>query len=248
MAVHDFRSQRLFIDEPLVPDADISCGTAQSNYLRNVLRLPQGAEILVFNGRQGEWRARVEPHGKRACRLLVVEQHRVQSGGPDLVYLFAPLKHARLDYVVQKATEMGVASLQPVMTERTIAKRVNTERMRLNVIEAAEQCGVLRVPEVCEPRTLEALLADWPTGRILLFADEAADEGSPFAAFDGLERGAPIAVLIGPEGGFSDAERRTLKAASFVRTLSLGPRIMRADTAAVALLTLVNAVVGDWSA
>jgi 16S rRNA (uracil1498-N3)-methyltransferase len=248
MAVHDFRSQRLFIDRRLGVDAMHSCTKDQSNYLRNVLRLNEGDEILVFNGCDGEWRARFAQHGKRDCDLVLIEKFREQTAGPDIAYLFAPLKRTRLDYMVQKATEMGVASLQPVMTTRTVAARVNTERMRANVIEAAEQCGILRIPIVYELTKFAAILANWPTGRTLLFADEAASITSSLAAFDDIDRGAPLAVLIGPEGGFSDEERQLLGTMPDVRTISLGPRIMRADTAAVALLALVNAAVGDWSA
>jgi 16S rRNA (uracil1498-N3)-methyltransferase len=248
MAVHDFRSQRLFIDMPLDVDATHSCTKEQSNYLRNVLRLNEGDEILVFNGRDGEWRARYAQRGKRDCDLALIEQFREQTSGSDIDYLFAPLKRARLDYMVQKATEMGVASLQPVMTARTVAGRVNTARMRANVIEAAEQCGILRIPVVHEPARLDAILSDWPAGRTLVFADEAASITSSLAPFDGIPRGAPISVLIGPEGGFSDDERGLIRSMPDACTISLGPRIMRADTAAVALLALVNATVGDWSA
>jgi 16S rRNA (uracil1498-N3)-methyltransferase len=248
MAVHDFRSQRLFVECALVVDARHACNKQQANYLRNVLRLGAGDELLVFNGRDGEWRAVVEAQGKRDCDLVAVEQFRAQATGPDIDYLFAPLKRGRLDYMVQKATEMGVATMRPVFTQRTVAERVNVERMRANVIEAAEQCGVLRVPEVREPRKLEAMLSDWPDGRTLLFADEGADVCDPIVAFRGLERGAPIAVIIGPEGGFTDHERGLIRSLSQCRTISLGPRIMRADTAAVALLALVNVMVGDWVA
>lgn len=248
MAVHDFRSQRLFVDTALAVGATHTCSKAQTNYLRQVLRLGAGDEILVFNGADGEWLSRLEPRGKRDCDLAIVEQVRPQAAGPDLDYLFAPLKRARLDYMVQKATEMGVASLRPVLTARTVVARVNLERMRQNAIEAAEQCGVLRLPAVAEPGPLAAALDAWPCDRTLFFADEAADVASPLAAFEGLERGAPMAVVIGPEGGFSSSEREMIRALPQTRALSLGPRIMRADTAAVAVLALVNAAVGDWAA
>jgi len=247
MAVHDFRSQRLFVDTPLATDTHYECTKEQSNYLRNVLRIGAGGEILVFNGHDGEWRATLELRGKRGCALAIIEPVRGQMDGPDLHYLFAPLKRARLDYMVQKATEMGVAQLQPIWTEHTNVTRVNGDRMRANVVEAAEQCGVLRLPEVHEPRILASIVAEWPQDRTLFFADEAADIASPLAAFDGLTKGAPVAVIIGPEGGFAEHERRALSAMPQIRALSLGPRIMRADTAAVALLALVNAIVGDWS-
>lgn len=236
---------RLFVDAPLSGDAAIACTPDQANYLVNVLRLGAGAEILVFNGRDGEWRARITEAAKRRCTLACRALTRPQIDGPDVHYVFAPLKHARLDYMVQKATELGVAHLQPVLTRRTIAARVNLERMRANAIEAAEQCGVLRVPSVGEPVKLEALLADWDPSRRLIFCDEGADIASPIDALSGIEPG-PLAVLIGPEGGFDAAERRLLRDKPFTTAISLGPRIMRADTAAVAALALVNATLGDW--
>lgn len=248
MAVHDFRSQRLFVETVLELGATHVCTKDQTNYLRNVLRLSAGDQVLVFNGTDGEWLCHIEPTGKRSCALVVVEQIREQEAGPDLDYLFAPLKRARLDYMVQKATELGVFSLRPVLTERTIVGRVNIQRMRANVVEAAEQCGVLRLPEVHEPNKLASVVAAWPAERTLFVADEAADVSSPLAAFDGIERGAPAAVIIGPEGGFSNLERQLLRNMPRSRVLSLGPRIMRADTAAVALLALVNAIIGDWAA
>ena len=248
MAVHDFRSQRLFVETVLELGATHVCTKDQANYLRNVLRLSAGDPVLVFNGSDGEWLCHFETSGKRSCALVVVEQIREQKSGPDLDYVFAPLKRARLDYMVQKATELGVFSLRPVLTERTIAGRVNIERMRANVVEAAEQCGVLRLPVVHEPSKLASVVAAWPAERTLFFADEAADVSSPLAAFDGIERGAPAAVIIGPEGGFSNLERQLIRDMPRSRVLSLGPRIMRADTAAVALLALVNAVIGDWAA
>ena len=248
MAVHDFRSQRLYVDTALAANRIHVCNKEQSNYLRNVLRLNVNDEIRVFNGVDGEWLSRLATSGKRGCELIVVERTRAQAIGPDLSYLFAPLKRARLDYMVQKATEMGVASLQPVQTERTIAGRVNGERMRSNVIEAAEQCGILRLPVVHELSKLSAALADWQSDRILFFADEGADVSMPLSVFDGLERGRPAAVIVGPEGGFSEPERHRIRMLPQTRVVSLGPRIMRADTAAVALLALVNATIGDWGA
>lgn len=245
MAESDRTAQRLFLEAPLRASARVDCSPEQANYLLNVLRLEAGAEILVFNGRDGEWRARLVDVGKRRCALECIAQVRPQASGPDLHYLFAPLKRARLDYMVQKATEMGVAKLQPVLTRRTIAARVNGERMRANAIEAAEQCGVLRVPEVAAPARLEAVLKGWDEGRTLVFCDEGAEVQSPLAALATLE-GRPVAVLIGPEGGFDPNERVMLREKRFALPISLGPRIMRADTAAVAALALVNAALGDW--
>ena len=245
MAVHDFNSQRLFVDAPLAEGTRAACSPEQASYLRSVLRLADGDEILVFNGRDGEWRARLVAEGKRGAVLEAVELVRAQTGGPDLHYLFAPLKRARLDYMVQKATEMGAARLVPVLTRHTVAERVNLDRMRANTIEAAEQCGILRVPEIAEPVKLSALLDGWDAARTLVFCDEAAEQASPIAALSSRAAG-PLAVLIGPEGGFSPDERAMIRDVPEAIALSLGPRIMRADTAAVAALALVNAVLGDW--
>jgi 16S rRNA (uracil1498-N3)-methyltransferase len=245
MAIRDFRAQRLFVDADLKAGALIPCGPDRANYLRNVLRLGASEEILVFNGRDGEWRARLSELGKRRCILELLQQERAQESGPDLDYLFAPLKRARLDYMVQKATELGVARLRPVVTRRTVAERVNLDRMRANVIEAAEQCGILRLPDVLEPDSLERVLAGWGASRPLVFCDEGAEVKNPLAALSAVPRG-PVAVLLGPEGGFSAEERTLLLAKPYTVRLSLGPRVMRADTAAVAALALVNAVIGDW--
>ncbi len=225
--------------------ASVACSAEQANYLRNVLRLEGGDPILVFNGRDGEWRAELAEAGKRAAVLLVGAQVRGQEAGPDVDYLFAPLKRARLDYLVQKATEMGVARLKPVLTRRTTPERVNMQRMHANAVEAAEQCGILRIPELHAPAKLERVVADWDLGRPLLFCDEGAELGDPVAALAKLRPG-PLALLVGPEGGFDETERDLLLSRPFVTRLSLGPRILRADTAAVAALALVNAVLGDW--
>lgn len=246
MAIHDFTSERLFLDAPLRAGDRVVLTADQANYLLNVLRLEAGAELLAFNGRDGEWRARLERPAKRTASLEVLAKVREQTGGPDIDYLFAPLKRARLDYMVQKAVELGVARLAPVITRRTIAERINLARMRANAIEAAEQCGVLRLPEIAEPQRLEAALASWEPTRPLVVCDEAAPIASPTAALAALPVGARVGVLVGPEGGFAPEERAALNAHPFVVAISLGPRIMRADTAAVAALALVNAVLGDW--
>ncbi|KWT69348.1 Ribosomal RNA small subunit methyltransferase E [Hyphomicrobium sulfonivorans] len=238
-------SIRLFIDAPLSEGVAVACNEDQANYLGNVLRLSAGAEIAIFNGRDGEWRARIAEIRKKRCMLECLERIRPQHDGPDIHYLFAPLKHARLDYMVQKAAELGVAHLQPVITRRTVAARVNLERMRANAIEAAEQCGVLRVPTVGEPLKLEALLAQWPADRQMIFCDEGAEVANPLEALRALAPG-PLAVIVGPEGGFDPTERQALQGCPFTTAISLGPRIMRADTAAVAALALVNATLGDW--
>lgn len=245
MAIHDFNAQRLFVEPDLRASEPVHCTVDQANYLRNVLRLASGAEMLVFNGRDGEWRARLALDGKRGCVLEPIEQVRLQETGSDIHYLFAPLKRARLDYMVQKATELGVAALQPVLTRHTVAERVNLGRMRSNVVEAAEQCGILRVPEIAEPERLDRVLTRWDRSRPLIFCDERAPIQDPIRALSAVRPGG-VGVLIGPEGGFAAEERERLVALPFAVQVSLGPRIMRADTAAVAALALVNAVLGDW--
>ena len=245
MARYDFNAQRLFVEADLAEASTIACSSAQANYLKNVLRLKPGDDILVFNGRDGEWQAEFAQAGKRDASLLVHAQVRPQEGGPDIDYLFAPLKRARLDYLVQKATEMGVARLRPVLTRRTTPERVNSERMRANAVEAAEQCGILRIPQVSEPEKLEQVVAGWDATRPLIFCDEASEERCPFTTLARLQPG-PLALLIGPEGGFDESERALLSSKPFVARISLGPRILRADTAAVAALALVNAILGDW--
>ncbi|GFO83125.1 MAG: ribosomal RNA small subunit methyltransferase E [Methyloceanibacter sp.] len=217
----------------------------RAHYLANVLRLRAGAKVLLFNGVDGEWRARVTAIGKRDMSLVVEDQTRPQETGPDLHYLFAPIKRARVDYMAQKATEMGASLLRPVITRRTIAERVKVERLEANAVEAAEQCGILRVPEVRAPQALEDVLARWDAERLLIFADESAAVTSPLEVL-APHAGSPHAVLIGPEGGFDPEERDMLLRRDFVVPVSLGPRVMRADTAAVACLALVNAVCGDW--
>lgn len=245
MARYDFNAQRLFVEAALAEEVDFACSPEQANYLKNVLRLKPGDPILVFNGRDGEWRAEIAEAGKRGVTLRVGKREREQEGGPDIDYLFAPLKRARLDYMVQKATEMGVARLRPVLTRYTTPDRVNSERMRTNAIEAAEQCGILRIPEVHAPERLENVVAVWDAARPLIFCDEGSEERCPFTALAQLQPG-PLALLVGPEGGFDETERALLASKPFVTRISLGPRILRADTAAVAALALVNAVLGDW--
>jgi len=237
--------QRLFVKSPLGAGTAIALDPDQSHYLANVLRLKLGDEVLVFNGLDGEWRARLTSVTKKAVALTADAQTRAQEAGPDLHYLFAPLKRARVDYMAQKATEMGASLLQPVLTRRTVADRVKLDRLRANAVEAAEQCGILRVPEIREPEALSVLLERWEEDRLLVFADEAAASHSPLEVL-AAQAPRPLAVLIGPEGGFDPQERALLLRQTFVMPLSLGPRIMRADTAAVACLALVNAVLGDW--
>jgi 16S rRNA (uracil1498-N3)-methyltransferase len=243
----DINAPRLFVEAALAAGARIGMERAHANYLLNVLRLRAGDRVLVFNGRDGEWRAELSVEGRKAADLRVAERVREQTSPPDLVYLFAPLKHARLDYMVQKAVEMGVGALRPVFTRRTQASRVNLARMRANVIEAAEQCGVLSIPDLLEETDLVGALRALESDRLLVFCDEEAPSGDPVKAL--AEAGnniAKVAVVIGPEGGFTDEERALVAGHERCVRVSLGPRILRADTAAVAALALVQAVLGDW--
>jgi 16S rRNA (uracil1498-N3)-methyltransferase len=243
----DFNAPRLFVDAPLSAGQTVELERNQSNYLGNVLRLAAGATILVFNGRDGEWQAQIAGR-KRPDSLTIVARTRPQDLLPDIAYVFAPLKHARLDYMVQKAVEMGASSLQPVLTRFTQVSRVNSERMRANVIEAAEQCGILSLAAVAEPVTLDRYLGQRDVARLLVFCDEAADVADPLQAL-AREQAASggVDILIGPEGGFAEEERAILLRQPRNVRLSLGPRVLRADTAGVAALALVQAVLGDWA-
>jgi 16S rRNA (uracil1498-N3)-methyltransferase len=245
MPHYDFRTPRVYLDTPLSEGHAVSFDRAQANYLLNVLRLKPGDTLLLFNGRDGEWQARLAGTGKRAPTAVIGERMREQPRPSDLHFLFAPLKHARLDYLVQKAVEMGAARLQPVITRHTQVARVNLDRMRANVIEAAQQCGILTMPEVAEPVTFKAAVGQ--ADRLLVFCDEDAEVKDPVAALAAAARaGLPLAVLIGPEGGFAEEERDALLKRPNVVRIALGPRILRADTAAVAALALVQTVLGDW--
>ena len=249
MARYDFRTPRLFIDAPLAAGAEVALHEGQANYLFNVLRLAPGDALLAFNGRDGEWRGELLRPGKRRAALIAREMTRAQTQPADLHYLFAPLKAARLDYMVQKAVECGVSRLQPVITRHTQAARVNVERMAANAIEAAEQCGILTIAQAHAPLPLDRALAALDDARMLVFCDEDADTRDPVAALSPMRgAGAPVslAVLVGPEGGFAQEERAQILARGNVVRLALGPRILRADTAAVAALALVQSVLGDW--
>ena len=235
---------RLHLDAELGPSRDIGLPREQAHYLTGVLRLEPGDPVSVFNARDGEWLAYLTTVSKKSSALRCERRLSDVKPPPDIDYIFAPLKHARLDYVVQKATELGVRRLRPVITSRTIAERVNLERMTANVIEAAEQCNLVFVPEVHEPVKLEKLLQGWEPGRALVYCDEKAVIANPLEALKSLKP--PAAILIGPEGGFTDGEKSLLKSLDYVTAISLGPRIMRADTAAVAALTLLQASLGDW--
>lgn len=243
----DFTARRLFVDANLSAGTQFALTREQANYLVNVLRLGEGDGLLAFNGRDGEWRVRLGGGTRKAPLLECVDRVRPQPNAGDLWYLFAPLKSARLDYMVQKAVEMGVSRLVPVLTRRTQVARVNLDRMRANAIEAAEQCGILRLPEVAVAAPLEKTLSQWPAGRMLIFCDEDAESANPLPALTALPRQTPKAVLIGPEGGFDPAERALLARIPGSVRISLGPRILRADTAAVAALALVQAAAGDFS-
>ncbi|MGV3492088.1 MAG: 16S rRNA (uracil(1498)-N(3))-methyltransferase [Devosia sp.] len=238
---------RLFVEAALSTGAAIELGKDQSNYIGNVLRMREGGEIVLFNGRDGAWLAKITHAGKKAVTLEAVEQAAPQTPPSDLWFGFAPLKVGRLDYLVQKATEMGAGTIQPIITQFTQA-RTRRDKLEAYALEAAEQCEILTLPAIGPETQLSELLAHWRGAhglRRLIFADEAAASASPVDTISGL-KGLPIGLLIGPEGGFSDAERDLLLAQDFVVPISLGPRILRADTAAVAALALIQANIGDW--
>ncbi len=245
MARTDFTTPRLCLDDDLAPGVSLPLAAEAANYLVNVLRLKTGARVLVFNGRDGEFAASLTGERKRAA-LFINEKLREQEFPPAIDYLFAPLKHARLDYMAQKAVEMGARALRPVLTQRTQATRVNIERLEANAREACEQCGVIWRPVVAAPAPLDAALAAWPAERLLIFCDEDAPLANPLDALARAPDAPGVGLLIGPEGGFTDAERAAIGRAPNVLRLSLGPRILRADTAAVAALALIQSRFGDW--
>ena len=232
---------RLFVDQRLAQDADLRLEGPPANYLGNVLRLQAGAAVKLFDDRTGEWLAQIVEAGRKRVSLTVVRHLRPREPVPDLWLLFAPIKRGRIDWLVEKATELGAARLAPVLTQRTIVERLNLERLRAHCIEAAEQCDRTALPEMSEPERLEKVLRAWPDERILYFADEAG--GLPLArtAVPGA-----AAILIGPEGGFTEAEREAIRSIPAARAISLGPRILRADTAAVAAMAVWMSAAGDW--
>ena len=229
---------RLFVDEALGAGRSV---TVDGNYLASVLRLGTGDQVKLFDDRSGEWLAEIQEAGKRRVSLLVGAHLRPREPVPDLWLLFAPIKRGRIDWLVEKATELGIARLVPVITRRTIVDRLNLDRLRAHAIEAAEQCERTALPDLAAPAKLEAVLRDWPEGRALYFADEGG--GEPFAP--AAARG-PAAILIGPEGGFTDEEREAISGFPFAKPVSLGPRILRADTAALAAIALWMSAAGDW--
>ena len=237
--------QRLYVAADLAAGTVVTADDKQAHYLRNVLRLSAGAPLLVFNGRDGEWRAVLDSVSKKQVTLLVEEKARAQAAGGDIWLLVAPVKKERLDYLAQKATEMGAARLLPVITRRTQGGRVNRDKLVANTIEAAEQCNIMRLPDVAEAARLDEVLAGWPDDRALIFCDEEAPAGTGAAELEAL-RGRKLALLIGPEGGFDEAERAALAARADTLSLSLGPRILRTDTAVVAALALIQSRLGDW--
>lgn len=238
---------RLYVPHDLAPGAELALDEGQSRYLAAVMRQAVGSEVAVFNGRHGEWLARVAQVGKRTVVLTAVSQARPQHVGPDLDLLIALVKRARLETIVEKAAELGAARVRPVITERTNADHTNVSRLQAIATEAAEQTGRLDVPTVLEPVKLDRLIGEWETDRRLMFCDEGGDAAPVLQAMAGGQ-GGPWAILIGPEGGFSAAERGRLRDLSFATPVSLGPRILRADTAAISAMTLWQAAVGDWAA
>ena len=235
---------RLYVDAPLGAGQAVPLNEGQANYLFNVMRLTVGAQVFLFNGQQGAWRAEVAQAGKRSGVLICAQETAPQVMPPDLWLLFAPLKKARTDFIVEKAVEMGAARICPVQTQFTNAERLRPEKLTAHAIEAAEQCGATFVPPVDALRPLDKVLATWPKGRMLFWADEAlAGQTQPITG----PKGVASALLIGPEGGFSDAEKSRLRALPYVRPFALGPRILRAETAAVAALTLWQMQMGDWT-
>lgn len=239
----DYTLARLYIDASLSAGAVIDLPKAQAHYIATVMRKSVGDAVRLFNGDDGEWRARIVEAGKKAVSLSVETQLRAPVPVPDIWLLFAPVKRSRTDFIVEKATELGVSQIHPVITDRTQFPKLRLDRMEAQVIEAAEQTERLDIPAVFAPVKLETVLAEWDAGRTLIFADEAGGD-TALETLQGLT--GPAAVLIGPQGGFTDREREALRAKAFVRPVSLGPRILRADTAAVSLLTLYQAAAGDW--
>lgn len=236
---------RLFVSTPLAAGGGVVPAPDQARYLTSVMRREVGDDVLVFNGRDGEWRAVVAEVSKRGCRLELAEQVRPQAAGPDLDLVVALVKRPRLETIVEKAAELGARRVRLVVTRHTNADRARLPRLQVIATEAAEQTGRLDVPEIVEPVKLDELLSGWDAGRRLMFCDEGGDTRPALEVLGGE---GPWAILIGPEGGFSPEERERLRSLAFVTPVSLGPRILRADTAAISALTLWQAALGDWRA
>ncbi|UWQ59130.1 16S rRNA (uracil(1498)-N(3))-methyltransferase [Leisingera caerulea] len=236
---------RLYVEHPLGAGQTVPLDRDQAHYLFGVMRLSAGAPVALFNGKDGEFRAKVAEAGKRGGTLVCQEQTRPLQLPPDLWLMFAPIKKARTDFIVEKAAEMGAARILPVQTEFTNSERIRQDRLQAHAVEAAEQCGGTYVPEVADLQKLSRLLDQWPQERQLMFCDEA-EVGNALQLAAETQKGAPWAILIGPEGGFSEAERKRLHALPQSHVVSLGPRILRADTAAVAAMTLWQQALGDW--
>jgi 16S rRNA (uracil1498-N3)-methyltransferase len=243
---HDQPRTRLYVTDPLVAGASLTLDDRAAHYLRSVLRLDVGAAVALFNGRDGEWRARLSAAAKRATTVELLARTRAQGREPDVWLLFAPVKRARIDLIVEKATELGVTRLMPVLTRRTVVTRVNVERLVATAIEAAEQCERLSVPAVDDPAPLDGVLARWPAARRLLVGDEAGG-GVPLREAAAGVGSDPWALLVGPEGGFEPGELDGLRQFQFVTRVGLGPRVLRADTAVTAALAVVQSSIGDWS-
>jgi 16S rRNA (uracil1498-N3)-methyltransferase len=235
---------RLFVEADLAPGETLTLSSEQTHYLKTVLRLKEGASIALFNGRDGEYRARIAAFGRGWCEVALEAQTRAQGDDPDLWLLFAPIKRARIDFLVEKATELGVGALYPVMTRHTAVERVNLARLRANAIEAAEQSERLSVPVLHPPQPLERLLDTWDASRRLLLCDESGTSPPIATALAGARAG-KWAVLVGPEGGFAETELDALKKLPFVCAVGLGPRVLRADTAALAGLAVLQALLGN---
>ena len=240
---------RLSIEDSLSGGCTVTLEKDQSHYLVNVMRCKLGSHVSLFNGRDGEWVAEISDIQKRAVTLTLLSRQKEQLTEPDLWLVFAPIKKARLDFIAQKATELGVSHLQPVYTRRTIVERVKTERLHANAVEAAEQCERLTVPTIAEPEKLDIILKSWPVDRKIMFCDETLS-GEPahtaLANTGSKNTNEPWAILIGPEGGFDDVERKAIIEHSNTTVVALGPRVLRADTAAMAAISLWQSSIGDW--
>lgn len=241
----NFRMQRLYVSEDLASGSIFEASRDQFNYLVNVLRMEEGSEVLLFNGRHGEWKAKLRFPSRKKLLLEPFEETRPQPELPDLQYLFAPLKTGRMEYLIQKAVEMGAGFIQPVLTQHVQGKVHSLDKLQAYAVEAAEQCGILAIPEVLEPVKLSALLETWPEDRRIIYCDEGDASQNPLPILSEI-KDKKLALLVGPEGGFSEEERMLLRSLPFVTPIPLGPRILRADTAAVAALAVIQATIGDW--